>query len=88
MASFQCLLAKYDQVDSPPSGILDEYTDDDYYLSKKKSNKKSNKGGKTSSPPSSDRGSAKTFSMSSLKDTKSNDEGNFSNIRKRFLIVN
>ena len=26
-------LAKYDQVDSPPSDILNEYTDDDYYLS-------------------------------------------------------
>ena len=25
--------AKYDQVDSPPSDILNEYTDDDYYLS-------------------------------------------------------
>lgn len=88
MSSFQCLLAKYDQVDSPPSGILDEYTDDDYYLSNKKSKKKSNKGGKTT-PPSSGRRNAKTFSMSSVIDTKSSDEGNFSNIYTYdFLMVN
>eukprot|EP01036_Dinobryon_divergens_P034039 gene34039-43981_t len=67
------IAAKYDQVDSPPSGILDEYTDDDYYLSNKKSKKKSNKGGKTT-PPSSGRRNAKTFSMSSVIDTKSSDE--------------
>ena len=45
------LLAKYGQVDSPPSGILDEYADDDYYVNDEKSKKKS-KGGKIKSPPS------------------------------------
>lgn len=83
MASqFSCILAKYDQVDSPPSGILDGYADDDYYLSEKKPKKKS-KGGKTPSSPSSgnnehsnNRMHAKKFSAWSLMDTKINEEGN------------